>query len=210
MVLGAMVCPRDHTRELADKLREIKISHGIPAIAYELKWRSVSNGKLDYYKDVADFFFAEPSLRFRAVIADKSALDHERFGQTHDDWYYKMMYQLLHRLLSNDAPSRIYLDKKDTRSGDKVNKLHQVLGNSIGDPTHQVIERIQIVESHHVALMQLADFFIGAISYQARGLSGSPARVELVRHIEEQCGHSLVRSTSLSEDKFNIFRWEGR
>lgn len=209
MVLGAVVCPVDRSRDISTQLRQIRERHGLPT-AFEVKWTKVSPAKVDYYLDLVDYFFSEQDLKFRAVVAPKAGLDHERFGQTHDDWYYKMMYQLLRNLLGSGARYRIYLDKKDTRSGEKVQRLHRILGNTILDFDRQVVERVQIVESHDVVQLQLADLLLGAVSYVNRDLNTSAAKLALVDRVRRRSGYSLNRSTPLGEDKFNIFHWRSR
>lgn len=208
MVLGAVSCPVDKTREVAVRLREIREKHNLPA-AFEVKWSKVSPAKVAYYEDLIDYFFDDDDLKFRAVVASKRQLDHGRFNQSHDDWYYKMMFQLLARLLSPSSTYRIYLDKKDTRSGQKVRKLHDVLSNNLLDFDHRIVERVQIVQSHDVVQLQLSDLLLGAISYANRGLNTSSAKVQLVERIKQRSGYTLTRSTLLREEKFNIFHWQG-
>ncbi|MFD4957914.1 DUF3800 domain-containing protein [Microbacterium sp. NPDC058389] len=209
MVLGGIACPLDSAPEIAARLREIRAKHELPA-AFEIKWTKVSPAKLEYYEELIEYFFSENNLRFRAVIADKTALNHESFGQTHDDWYYKMMYQLLTRFHVDGYQQRIYLDKKDSRSGTKVRRLHDILSRASHDFDKQQISRLQIVQSHEVIQMQLADLLIGAIGYANRHLSTSTAKLHLIERIEKLSNTSLTRSTSPSEKKFNLFRWTGR
>ena len=188
------------------RLREIREKHHLPA-AFEVKWSKVSPAKLDYYQDLVDYFFDDDDLKFRAVVAHKSGLDHAKFNQTHDDWYYKMMFTLLSRLLSPGSSYRIYLDKKDTRSGRKVRKLHEVLSNNLLDFDHKIVERVQIVQSHEVVQLQLSDLLLGAISYVNRDLSSSEAKKTLIARIRQRSGYSLTRSTLMREEKFNVFHW---
>lgn len=206
MVLGAVSCPLEKTREIAVRLREIRERHNLPA-PFEVKWSKVSPAKVDYYQDLIDYFFDDDDLSFRGVVAHKVGLDHSRFNQTHDDWYYKMMFQLLSRLMVPGSSYRIYLDKKDTRSGAKVDKLHDVLSNNLLDFNHRIVERVQIIESHAVMQMQLSDLLLGAVSYVNRGLSGSAAKAQLVARIRERSSYALTRSTLLREEKFNLFHW---
>jgi hypothetical protein len=206
MVLGAVICPLEKTREFSVRIREIRERHHLPP-AFELKWTNVSQAKLDYYLDLVDYFFDDDDLKFRGVVAPKAALNHERFNQSHDDWYYKMMYQLLTRLLMPGASYRIYLDKKDTRGGVKARKLHEVLANSKYDFDHRMVERVQIVESHDVAQLQMADLLLGAVSYVNRGLTTSAAKVTVASRVRQRSGYELTRSTLLREEKFNLFHW---
>lgn len=208
MVLGAVWCPLEKTREIAVRLREIKKSHGLSA-DFEIKWTKVSPGRLSFYLNALDYFFDDDDLHFRAlVVSDKGFLRHEDFGQTHDDWYYKMYFDMLKVILSPDARYRIYLDIKDTRGASKVARLHEVLCNNMYDFSRDIIQRVQTVRSHEVELLQLADLLIGTVSYVNRGLSSSPAKLALVDRMKERSGYSLTRTTLLREDKVNLFRWQ--
>jgi hypothetical protein len=209
MVLGAVWCLQDKARETAVRLREIKRAHGLPA-DFELKWTKVSPAKLGYYMEVLNYFFDDDDLHFRAWVAHKVGLRHGAFGQTHDDWYYKMMFGLMEPLLTPDARYRLYLDKKDTRSAAKVVKLHDVLCNNLYDFNRAIVERVQVVEANTVEQLQLADLLLGAVGYASRGLYGSAAKNALVARIKDRTGYSLARPTLLRESKFNLFIWRGQ
>lgn len=209
MVLGAVWCPVDKSREIAVRLREIKAAHGLP-VDFEVKWSKVSPAKLSFYRDYLDYFFDDDDLHFRGWVADKSGLRHEAFGQSHDDWYYKMLFGLLEPVIRPDARYRIYLDKKDTRSARKIEKLHDVLCNNLYDFDRKIVERLQVVESHAVEGLQLADLLLGSVSYINRGLSGNAGKDALIARIRERTGYSLTRPTLLRESKFNLFLWRGR
>ncbi len=164
MILVAVWCPLEKSQELSKRLREIKGRHGIRS-EFETKWTKISPAKKDFYIDLIDYFFDNEHLHFRAlIIPDKSMLQHKKFGQDHDTWYYKMYFDMLKIILSPDDCYRLYLDIKDTRGASKVKKLHDVLCNNMYDFQRRIIERVQIVRSHEVELLQLADLLIGAIS----------------------------------------------
>jgi hypothetical protein len=207
MVLGALWCPADKTRGISDNLRSIKIRHKLKP-EFETKWTKVSPSKIDFYQELVDFFFDNADLHFRALIVpDKSKLGHEAFGQTHDVWYYKMYFDMLKAILDPEARYRIYLDIKDTQGGAKVAKLRNVLCNNIYDFSREIIERIQLVQSKEVEILQLADLLIGAVAYANRGLEGSRAKINLVHLMKRRSGYSLTRTTLLRESKVNLFRW---
>lgn len=209
MVLGVVWCLLDKVRETAVRLREIKAAHGLPS-DFELKWTKVSPAKLGFYMDVLNYFFDDDDLHFRGWVAQKSNLRHREFGQTHDSWYYKMMFGLFEPLLAPGYRYRIYLDKKDTRSSSKVVKLHNVLCNNLYDFNRDILERVQIVEADAVEHLQLADLLLGAVGYVNRGLSGSQAKNLLVARIKQRTGYSLTRPTLFRESKFNLFIWHGQ
>lgn len=208
MVLGAVWCPLEKVREVSVRLREIKAHHGFKP-DFEVKWTKVSPAKERFYLDVMDYFFDDDDLHFRALIVpDKGKLQHEAFGQSHDDWYYKMYFTMLKAILRPHDRYRIYLDIKDTRSASKVQKLHDVLCNNFLDFSRKIIERVQNVRSHEVEILQLSDLLIGTISYANRGLSGNAAKEALVARMKERSHYSLTLTTLLREDKVNLFRWD--
>jgi Protein of unknown function (DUF3800) len=210
MVLGAVWARTDAAKNAARRLIEIKRRHGLRP-TFDLKWVAVSPAKLDFFNDVVDYFFDNSDLRFRAVvIPDKSVLNHEAHGQTHDDWYYKMFFVLLKQILSTEFCYRIYLDIKDTQSDQKVKRLHGVMRNSMLDFDSSIIERVQQVRSHEVQLLQLGDLLMGAIGYANRGLTTSKAKLELIERIKRLSGFTLVKSTLPSEKKFNLLSWSPR
>jgi len=209
MILGALWCPLEKTREIAVKIREIKAKHGLKH-NFEIKWKKVSPAKLSFYQDVVDYFFDTDDLHFRAVVANKQGLDHAGYNQDHDTWYYKMMFLTLQTVLMPHNRHRIYLDIKDTKSQVKVKKLKEVLRTSQCDFDKRIIERVQQVSSNEVEQMQLADILIGAVSYANREKRGSRAKLALVERIRSRTGYSLMRNTLIAENKFNIFHWNPR
>ena len=211
MVLGAVWCALERTREIAFRIREIKIKHQLPP-TFEVKWSKVSPAKLAFYMELLNYFFDDDDVHFRALIVpEKDKLRHESFpGQTHGDWYYKMYFDLLKVLLDPHAEYRIYLDIKDTRSAEKIRKLHDILCNNMYDFERRIITRVQTVRSHEVEQIQLADLLTGAVSYANRELATSAAKLALVERMRRRSGYSLRRTTLLREDKVNLFRWEAQ
>ena len=100
MVLGCVWCPIEKKDGIFTRLREIKVRNGIKPTC-ELKWNAISKAKLSYYMDVLDYFFDMSDLHFRAlVVPNKQELRHAEFRQTHDQFYYKMYFDLLKTILS--------------------------------------------------------------------------------------------------------------
>lgn len=209
MVLGAVWCSVDKSREIAVRLREIKQKHGLAA-NFEIKWTKVSPGKVDFYLDIIDYFFDDDDLHFRGlVVPDKSKLNHGAFsGQNHDTWYYKMYFDMLKVIFRPDARYYVYLDIKDTQGAKKTAKLHDVLCNSMYDFSKNVVQRLQLVHSHEIEQLQLADLLIGALSYLYRGLIGNKGKQILIDRIQERSGYSLMKTTLYREEKLNLFIWK--
>ena len=76
------------------------------------------------------------------------------------------------------------------------------------DFSRSVIERLQLVHSHEIEQLQLADLLIGAVSYLNRGLHGNQAKAALVARVQERSGYSLLKTTLYREEKVNLFRWQ--
>ena len=207
MVLGALWCFRVEAKEHNQAIADLKARYRLSPF-FEIKWTKVSPGKLDFYTDLINYFFNSSTMGFRAwVIPDKSILSHDDYSQTHEEWYYKMYFYLLRNLIFTDRRYHVYLDVKDTRSRKKLRKLWEVLSNANYDFSREIIEKVQHVHSHDIGLMQLSDLLIGAVSYHARGLSGSAAKNEIVQLIKQRTGSSLTRNTLPTEQKFNLCVW---
>jgi len=207
MVLGAIWCAKDDKEQLFGRLKEIKLKHGLKS-DFEIKWNKVSSSKIAFYKEVINYFFDTEKLNFRAlVVANKSELEHEQYGHTHDDFYYKMYFDMLKIIISPRASYYIYLDIKDTQGFEKVNKLREVINNNHYDFSNKIVKRIQEVNSKDVSLLQLADLLIGALSYHHRELTTSKAKTELIELIKSRSGYSLLKNTLPNERKFNLFIW---
>ena len=166
------------------RLREIKTKHGCGS-KFEVKWTKVSAAKQSLYLDLVDYFFDDDDIRFRALIVpDKSRLNHSAFpAQNHDNWYYKMYFDMLKVLLSPDSKYRVYIDIKYTRGSVKIAKLQEI------------------------ELLQLADLLIGAVSYVNRNLEGSVGKLAVIDRMRRRSGYTLNKTTLLREQKVNLFRW---
>ena len=219
MVIGAVYCPIEKKEEIFERLYSFKLKHNlIPKnkkndnenrTYYELKWNKVSKSKIEYYKDVINYFFDDDDLQFRVlVVSNKSAIDYEKFSHTHDTFYYKMYFGMLKAILNPENSHHIYIDIKDTRSKEKVHKLEQVLRNDKYDYSKEIIKKVQQVRSHEVEILQLTDLLVGATAYVNRGLANSKAKNELINLIKHRSKYSLTKSTLLKERKFNVFIWE--
>ena len=207
MGLGCVWCAKEDRLEIFEELRDLKTKHGLKSHC-ELKWNAVSPAKIEYYIEVINYFFSNPKLHFRALIVpDKSQLKHDSFYQSHDDFYYKMYFNLLKTIIIPGDNYEVYIDIKDTQSEQKVKKLKEVISNSHYDFDHSMIKRIQQVNSSEVELIQLTDLLLGVVVYYQRGLSGSQAKLKLIDLIKEKSNYSLTRSTLYKEDKFNLFFW---
>ena len=196
MLIGYVSSAYNQVKLHTEKIKQLKKEYHIP---YELKWNHLSKSAMELYKDLIDYFFAT-DLQYRAIVIDKSKLKHTQFRQTHDDFYYKMYYQLIQKKLSPEYNYNIYLDIKDTRSAQKVNGLKEYLNSHFGSVRH-----LQNIRSHESELMQLTDIITGALSYYLRKENKVIAKNKIVDRIAQHAGQVLNQSTARSEQKFNLF-----
>ena len=214
MVLGAVWCPQRKLKEINQRIKEIKVRNNVSP-TMELKWTKISPGKLALYKDLVNYYFDDDDLHFRAlIIPDKSKLDHQRFNQTHDEWYYMMYFDMLKVIFHPTDRFEVYIDIKDSNSYHKAQKLREVCSNSMYDFSQSIIQRIQPIRSEEVQIMQLTDILIGAIAYENRsfpdGFQKSSAKQEIISLIKKRSGYTMKKTTLLREDKLNLFRWDAR
>jgi len=210
MVLGAIWCEKEKKADIFKRIREIKTEFGLSE-KFEIKWNKVSASKKNFYLRLIDYFFDDDDIHFRAlVIPDKSALNHAQFNQTHDDFYYKMYFDLLKVIFAPTNAYNVYIDIKDTRSQRKVEQLTKVLRSNHYDYDKKIIKHVQQVKSHEVELLPLADLLIGAVGYCNRGLQTNSGKTAVIKRIQERSGYTLKNSTLFREDKLNVFIWKSK
>ena len=204
MVIGGMWCPKEDVKKISEQIREIKNRQKARG---EIKWVRVSKSRQELFLELVEYFFKTPSLNFRCLmVEEKSKLNHGYFNQgSHDSFYYKMYYYMLRNILKPEHHYNIYLDIKDTRSAQKLASLKDILCNNVYDFTQQMIGNMQNIHSHESEILQLADLFIGAISYYNRNLSANATKRNVVQSIMNHAGQSLSRTSPPWVDKFNLF-----
>jgi hypothetical protein len=204
MVVGGMWCPKEDVKKISEQIREIKNRQ---KACGEIKWVRVSKSRQDLFLEFVEYFFKTPSLNFRCLVVDeKSKLNHGYFNQgSHDSFYYKMYFYMLRNILKPEQRYNVYLDIKDTRSAQKLANLKDILCNNVYDFTQQMIGNIQNIHSHESEILQLADLFIGAISYYNRNLSANVTKRNVVQSIMNHAGQNLSRTSPPWVDKFNLF-----
>jgi len=212
MSVGYIKVQDDLSTEMKIEIKKIKRAHGVVS---EIKWNTISNTKVDLYKELIDYFFTHP-LQFRCLLMKhKDRLQHQVFNEgRHDIYYDKLIFYLLANpwLNSNADKYKVFLDIKDTRGREKVKMLNEIFANKfgVGNP-YKYFQHIRSFDSQFI---QLTDIFIGAVTYKARGLhiieGGSNAKKELVKYLEERSGYDLDSGTSPWEAKFNIFDHQPR
>lgn len=169
----------------------------------ELKWTNVHSATYKVYAELVDWFFMN-DLEFRTVVVDKSQIEETRADYSFNDFYFRMYFQLLHTKVDFQNRYNVFLDIKDTCSGEKLEKLKKIMSynSSIGT--------LQFIPSRESVFIQLADVLMGAINYNLRIQKGDVkgnviAKLKLIEKIKRHSNISLNTTTPLSRNKFNLF-----
>lgn len=192
--------------EYAGLYQEFKDIMKIHKAFDELKWNKFAKSRMDLYRQIIDFFF-DRNIDFRCVvIKHKDRLGPEDLNKgSYDNFYYKMVVDLLD-MNSTESKFKVYLDVKDTRGKEKLNKINEAY--KLQHHGNSPFIHFQHIHSHDNLFIQLADFIIGAITYKSRSLRGEfdmeENRATLIYHIEDKAGYYLDEGTPQWEMKFNI------
>ena len=137
-------------------------------------------------------------------MVDKSQIDEKRADYSFNDFYFRMYFQLLHTKVDFQNRYNVFLDIKDTCSGEKLEKMKKIMSynSSIGT--------LQFIPSRESVFIQLADVLMGAINYNLRIQKGDVkgnviAKLKLIEKIKRHSNISLNTTTPLSRNKFNLF-----
>lgn len=153
MFLGYVSSAYNQVKSHTDRINDIKCAHNFFA---EIKWNKVSMSKLKFYLELVDYFFST-DLKFRAIGVDKTKTSCEDF----DEYYYSMYHNLLIHDINITHTYNVYLDIRDSLSAYKVAKLKDLLNVKYG-----AFRNVQNINSKESLLLQLADFILGALSYE--------------------------------------------
>lgn len=207
MVIGGVWCSKDKVKYISNKIKELKVKHGIKPNT-EIKWVKVSKNKEKFYLELVELFFSE-DINFRAiVVTDKSKLKHSEYNQDHNIFYDKMYYYMLLNVIEINKKYNIYVDIKDTYSNEKCKTLKEYISNKYYDHSNRIIQKIQPINSRESHLLQLADIFIGAIAYYNRGLNSNKSKISIIEEIKKKSELDLQHTTGYGLRKLNIFMWD--
>lgn len=182
MFIGGISCAYPQIKIHTSSIAEIKKRHNFYA---EIKWNKVSESKVKFYLDIIDYFFST-DLQFRAISIEK---EKSASGAIccFDEHYYDMYYYLLNNNINTRYSYNVYLDIKDTLSVFKVHRLYEILNAKYG-----VFRNIQNIRSHESLLLQLADFILGAVAYNANNQKKTnEAKTLIIDRIKKHCNIDL-------------------
>lgn len=202
MVIGGLWL---RSSDRASYKTEIHQLRNIHKVGGEFKWAKVSPSKIDFYKDLITWFIGKGSnLRFRCIAVNHSEVDLIQFHENDQELgFYKFYYQMLNHWIHDFNSYSIFCDCKSIRKGDRLHVLKRCLSSANLSAT---VANIQAIQSNESVLTQLTDVLVGvASSKMNKTLKAIGAKSEVVSHLEQLLGRE-IRSTALSEKKFNVFK----
>lgn len=207
MVIGALACPREAKREIVHAIHCLQARHSARG---EFGWSKVAPGKAAFFAELAQFFLADPRLRFRCLVADRTRLDHKHYNDGDDErGFYKLYYQTLSHWLEPGHRYHIYLDWQQNASQRRFADLGLILRRTLRGKAE--LACLEPVESDEQALIQLTDLLIGAVGYVWNQRQGSRAKLDFCAALASSLGKKSLRFGSRLDDdaRFNIFQFTG-
>jgi hypothetical protein len=202
MSIGSLWLPRSLKESITKDFRALRESIGLKG---EIKWSKVSETKLDAYKQIVDFFFAQSDLRFRVIVVDQTKVDlHTFHGNDRELGFYKFYFEMLEKWLVPDHQYLILLDYKRNKGADRYTTLRRVLEKSTRGKAW--IDDLTVIDSHQSPLSQITDLLAGATAAYWCGIQPESPKGKLASYIGERRGASLCAvSSGPAWSKFNIF-----
>ncbi len=207
MVIGGIMVPRDHKREVVNKIHRLKKQHTAQG---EFGWKRLSPNKRDFYWSLIDLFKNDDLLKFRCVVVNRNNLNHELYNQGDQELgFYKIYYQLLVHWLNVGCTHHIYLDWQQNKEQHRFSDLKIILQRKLSGRAK--VACLEPVTSANQPLIELTDLFIGAVGYAWNQRSTSETKVQFCNELAESVGlGTLNTSTAKDFEKFNVFNFLGR
>ena len=200
-LIGSLWLPTAKRDDYKKAIRELRDKHRLGG---EMKSRKVSPSRLEFYKELLDWFVGQgEDLRFRVIVIEAAKLNFAIYHQSNPELgFYKFYYQLLIHWLHPNNSYGIYCDYQTNQAPNRLAEMKQILRHV--KPLSE-IRQVQWVRSKESLLTQLSDILTGLVSARLNGTSqlGS-AKTQLLEHLEARLGHA-IQSTNAGEQKVNVF-----
>ncbi|MFB2924266.1 hypothetical protein [Aerosakkonema funiforme] len=201
IAIGSLWVSRTHKLALTREFRALCQSVGLNA---QIKWNKVSHKRLEAYKRIVDFFFAQNTLQFIVIVVNLGDLSN--YLDTEPNLgVYKFYNLMLIQGISEGNQYLILVDFKNHKGSAHWNNLRPLLESSIGSDAR--ILELTVIDAMKSPLAQLCDVLTGAVAASWYGLKADSPKAVLAAYIAEKLGlPSLqVETLKLAPGKFNIF-----
>jgi len=208
MLLGSIWIPRKLEEEFEKICFEFR-QKTKNSKAY-FKWTKVSKGKLDAYKELVDLFFKYDDMRFKCLLIDTHKLDFDGYHQGDAELgFYRFYFYLLSRTMVKVNQYFVLLHRKDNQKKGRLGDLKDHLNRYFRynySIDRDIVSNVEPRDARLYNQLQIVDVLLGAVGYVWEGYNLSPAKLELIKHVESRRGKRLTVPSLPSERKFNI--WE--
>jgi hypothetical protein len=201
MVIGGLWIERDKRHRILDRLRAVQRTHSITG---EVKWNKLSKRSLAGYQALADYVAQEPDAYFRCVVVDKDRMDTDPMVRSDRQLGFWAFYaHCLKGWMGSCNTYYVSLDYKPSKHPFGPLRLKKLLDQEcVG---RAWIRSIESVNSQENLFCQVADTLIGAVGYEANGLTGSTTKLAFCRHVRASFGYSAP-AEALAPARFNVQR----
>lgn len=199
-VLGGIWIDKDAREEFKNEINKLRKKYNVYG---EIKWKKVSNDKINFYKEVIRVFFKSKKIAFRAIIIDSKIFDITKYhNNSLELGFYKCYYQLLKEWIKPPIEYSVFLDYRKDKSRKRAYDLKTCINNHLKTDT---IKNIQFINSKESTLLQVEDIIMGCVGYkynfEYQGVS--KAKNEILKEIEK---YEKICETNSQKKKFNIFK----
>ena len=209
MLIGAIYCPKEKIHKINDYIKHIKENYKI-SNKIELKWNKIDSKTERLYIDIINYFFNNDELKYRAIVIDKTKLNHDKYNQTENDFYHKCYYEMLKYIIIPGNSYNIYPDIKDTNSYYYHQIMMKFLKKKMSDDNNKTIKKVQPIKSYESSILQINDIITGALGYYYRNLNSNSAKNNVLTELINKSSVSFDKTTNYNNTKFNIFIWRSR
>lgn len=202
LVIGSLWLRSEDRLEFKDTIHALRDKHKIGG---EFKWQKVSPSRLEFYRELVEWFMSIESerLRFRCIAVEHEKVNLVKFhGSDQELGFYKFYYQMLHHWILDFNEYSIFCDFKQNRMRNRLHVLQSCLDYS---NLSSVVGNVQAVRSEESVLIQLADVLTGATAARLNDtLKADSAKEKIAEQIELSIQHQ-IKATHKNEQKFNVF-----
>lgn len=204
-VIGSIFIPRDQKVKVSLEIAEIKEKYKFNR---EIKWNKVTDLHIIFYKELVDYFISNQDLQFKCIVVNKSDIDYRFHNGDKELMFYKFYYQLLRRKFNNDIQYYIFTDEKSRSLKPRFKELNLHLTKFNNENNINAnIKHMQEYKSNEIILLQLTDFFTGAIFFANNYKNQDSTKNKIAEYLAQKLDQKLDQGTNALFEKLNIFKW---
>lgn len=169
VVVGGLCLAKGQIPKVLQNMQAFRRDHNMTR---ELKWTKITNGKVNQYKHLVEYFFAMNNVnhcQFHAIIFDSHKWKHKKYNDGDEDkGLSKLYYQILHRKFSGicGAHGSLYVRLDKRNSSTSLHDLRAMLNNAAARDhglTNRPFKVVESTDSKECDILQLNDVILGAV-----------------------------------------------